>query len=232
MRTIPALNKAFNIIWFPAFVASMIFSVLGIAINNYPLIVIFKSMFVPLLALWTYMKWQSQLTRVFWYLQIALLCALLGDIFMVFIKESEVFLIIGGTLFSVQHIFYILLNLMARKKDVIIWKAPYWGLPHFGYVFLFSTLYLCKATFHIKFQSFIYAFFLGSTFLTAFHRETKNSVKHWILIIGCLCFLVSDTLIFLDLYLFPMTDVASTSILVTYYIAQICICYGNLPSTN
>jgi len=231
MRAIPATSKTIYIIWFPMFIASMVLSIVGVAINNLILIEIFKTAFIPLLAFITYMKWTGPLTREYYFLQLALLCAWAGDIIMIFNKIHLTYFIAGALMFLVQHVLFIMINLQSRRKDVVIWKAPYWGLPHIGYVFAFSIVYFCKMDFVLKSIVTLYAFFLGSSFLTSFHREINNKIKRWVMIMGFLSFLISDSLIVIDKFLLPMTDVTSTSILVTYYVAQTCICYGNLPNS-
>lgn len=232
MKALDAKQKIGHIFWLLLFIASISLSAIGFAVGNFLLFVIFKSLFVPLLSFMVYWKWERPLSKNYYLLQLALLCAWVGDVLLSFSKSHPLFFILGACSFLIQHNFYIWLHLSNREKKRFIWETPFWGLPNLGYIVLFSIIYFAEINLILRSVCMIYAFFLGTSFLTAFHREMMNKRKYWLVVIGFGIFVLSDVLISIDSFLYPFSEVGGTSILFTYYIAQSLICLGNFPEPS
>ena len=218
--------------WLPLYVASVVVSVIGHAMDSLGTVLIFKGLFVPLIAWRAYEKWPRPRTSDYYVLQLGYLCSWLGDLLLVFAKCGEGYFVGGAGLFLVQHCLYIYLNFAHRSKESVLWKTPYWGVPNVAYVILFCVLYYGHMALILKTECMVYAFFLGTSFISSLHRENRNTKKHILVVIGFLSFVASDILIAIENFLYPMTPIQSTSVLITYYIAQTLINIGYIPDVT
>ena len=232
MNKLDAKRKAVHIIWTLLYTAAFVLSMVGCAINHWTIFALFKSLFMPMVSILAYVQWTGPFNKQFYLLQLAFLFAWLGDVFLAFQKTHSLFFIIGACFFLIQHNFYIWLNLLSRGKPISIIRAPYWGLPNIAYVILFSVNCMADVNMIMRSECMIYSFFLGSSFYTAFYREMPNRQKYWTIVIGFAWFVLSDILLAVDKFLYPMTQAQGSSILFTYYVAQTLICLGNLPDVE
>ena len=232
MKAIQACDKIVLVLWLPLFIASCVLSCVGFAIEHFALFLTFKALVVPLLALLVHIKWSRPLNKQYYLLQLALLCAWMGDVLLAFAKTHMLYFILGACSFLFQHNFYIWLNLTTKGHKGSIWQAPYWGLPNLAYVVLFSLLYMAEVGKILRTECMIYAFVLATAFLTAFHRDMKNRRKYWTIVMGFFFFFCSDILLSVDAFIYPFSPPAATSILITYYLAQGLICIGNIPDVD
>ncbi len=224
-----AKQKVERVFWLLLYVASFSLSVLGCCIENWLLFAIFKSLFMPTVAVLAYSEWQRPLSRHYYVLQMAFLFAWLGDVLLAFASVHWMFFVLGASSFLVQHAFYIWNNLSAWGKSTHFF--PYWGLPHVPYLLLFSMEYFSCVDHTLKMECMIYSLFLGTAFMTAFYRDTPNRRNYWTMVTGFAFFVVSDMLIAVDKFIYPLTAAEGSLILVTYYIAQTLICYASMPDS-
>ena len=223
-----ALKKIADIFTGIIYISSIVLSIVGYATDNRLLYAIFKAMFVPSLMFYTFMNWPYPRSKNYALLQLAFFFAWVGDILISLPKEYVIFLFFGGWCFLFQHIFYIWLNVKSKTEHTSFWKTPYWGLPSAAYIALFSISYWSRGSYTDKFQYGLYSFILGTSFYTSFYRKTKTRINYWILIIAFTFFAISDVILIIENFLYTLTSLQASSVLLTYYIAQSLICYAHL----
>lgn len=187
---------------------------------------------MPSMILYTYLSWTGPRDRRYFLLQIAFTCSWIGDTLIALPKTYTIFLFLGGWSFFFQHIFYIWLNLASKGAQSKAWKTPYWGLPSAAYIAMFSVSYWSQGNFTDKLQYGLYSFTLGISFSSSFYCELKRRSNYWIRILGFAVFVISDVIIMVDNFIYTMTDLQASSILVTYYVAQSLICYSHLDEAK
>lgn len=227
-----AKQKVCRVFWVLAYLSSIVLSMLGFAIGSWPLFAGFKVLFIPTISVLVYVEWPRPLTKQYYLLQLVYVCAWMGDLMLSLVRFHQGCFLFGAISFLLQHNFYIWLNLTARAKDGNLFHSPYWGLPNLGYVVLLSTEYYAGTGGMFKAACMIYSLFLGTAFMTAFHREMANRKKYWITVAGFAFFVLSDLILAIDRFIHPLSDPMGTLILLTYYIAQTMICYGTLPDVG
>eukprot|EP00826_Nyctotherus_ovalis_P049153 TRINITY_DN5887_c0_g1_i8.p1 TRINITY_DN5887_c0_g1~~TRINITY_DN5887_c0_g1_i8.p1 ORF type:complete len:241 (+),score=39.78 TRINITY_DN5887_c0_g1_i8:162-884(+) len=223
-----AATKASFIFLAIIYLASFLLSIIAYAIDNRPMYALFKSLVVPSIMAYTYLAWVGPRTRHYTLLQLAFAFAWVGDVLIALPKTYPVFLFVGGWFFFFQHIFYISLHLTAKNCSANLWKTPYWGLPTIAYVALFSIAYWARGNLWDKIQFSGYSFILGTSFYTSFYRETKARRGYITCILGFAFFVISDIILLLDNFVFTMTDLQASTVLLTYYIAQSLISYTHV----
>ena len=222
------LKKVADVFLGLIYISSFVLSIVGYAIDNRLLYAIFKAMVMPSIMFYTYMNWPHPRNKNYVLLQLAFFFAWVGDVFISLPKEHIIFLFFGGWFFFFQHIFYIWLNVSSKTEHSSFWKAPYWGLPSIAYVALFSIAYWSHGSFTDKLQYTGYSFILGTSFYTSFYRETKTRKNYWVAVIGFTFFVISDVILLIENFLYTLTSLQASSVLLTYYIAQSLICYAHL----
>lgn len=154
--------------------------------------------------------------RQSYLLLLAFLCALLGDIFLLF--EGDIFFIAGLSSFIVMHALYIrmigLLNV--QPKSAVIKKS----------VSIFSLIFIFWGMFHHSFGAFkwsvlFYACVLGLGLLMAWTRSGR-SLAHKYLLIGYVLFFVSDLSLAIDKFIVPH-PIWHVPIMLTYMVCQFLI---------
>ncbi|MBX2841641.1 MAG: lysoplasmalogenase [Flammeovirgaceae bacterium] len=142
----------------------------------------------------------------------AFLFSWLGDIFLMFQGVNPLFFIIVLASFLVSQIKYILVFNKAidnSKSQKSIFKAmPYLILPFLFYGVFFYILLFPYLDMILKIAVLFYAIALVGMSATAFNRKKMTSKKSWLLVfIGAILFVISDSLIGVNKFLFsePLT---------------------------
>jgi len=216
------VTKVFYIFLAVLYLTSCIISIIAYAIGNRLVHGIFKALVMPSIMGYTYLSWVGLRDKKYILLQLAFFLACIGDVIIALHKEYS--LSVGGGFFLFQHFIYIWLNLSAKETKTSIWKTPYWGLPSIAYVALFSICYWAHRNVTERILLIFYSFILGSSFYTAFYREARTKFNYTAGILGFAFFVLSDIILFLDNFVFRITDLEASSVLLTYYIAQTLIC--------
>lgn len=230
-NSVSARFKVFNTFLYLIAIASAILSTIGVIVNYWPILAIFKTLYMPSISLLVYMHWNEAHDRQYQLLQIAFLFAWLGDIAILFDKLHLIVFVIGGLLFLVQQILYIIINVRAKHPQNSLLKAPYWGLPSMVYIVCYNLIYWAPAPLDGKIIATIYCTFLATGFYTSFCRGVKNQLKYFACILGFTFFIISDILIGYNQFVEALNDEKASLILITYYIAQAFISYSNIPDT-
>jgi hypothetical protein len=225
-------SKLIYIFCLPLYVSTFILSIAGFILEDLAIYFTFKTAFMPTLSLFLFLYYPRPLNKVFYLLQLAFLFAMLGDALIVLQVYHPLFFSLGACSFLIQHNFYIWINRQASGPKNYVWMKPYWGLPNIAYVILFSLIYFAEIDKILKAECMIYAFFVVTALVTACNRDMKNRFKYWMVLIGFAIFLLSDCIILFEKFVMPLTNWQSSSVLVTYYMAQTMILYGNLPDKD
>jgi len=216
------VTKVFYIFVAILYLISFIISIIAYALGNRLVHGIFKGLVMPSIMGYTYLSWAGPRDKKYALLQLAFFLAWIGD--MIIALPREYTIKIGGGFFLFQHFIYIWLNLSAKGTKASIWKTLYWGLPSIAYVALFSICYWANRNVIERILLVFYSFVLGSSFYTVFYREARTKFNYTAGILGFTFFVLSDIILFLDNFVFKITDLEASSVLLTYYIAQSLIC--------
>lgn len=211
-----------------AYASAFTLSIAGFLIGRWHIFFIFKALFMPCVSLYAHLSWEGTRARRYVPLQLAFLFAWIGDVILGLPRVHPIILKLGGASFLFQHVFYIGLNISAKGSQKSLLKTPLWGFPTISYAVLFSLIYWSKGGLIDKLTCALYAAFLATSFYTSFYREISSLVKYWTCIVGFGLFVLSDMLIIMEEFIFALTPLESSMILVTYYIAQSLICYTHV----
>lgn len=159
------------------------------------------------------------------YLLLALLFSLAGDLFLLFDKEGSSNFIYGLLSFLLAHLFYILLFIYSRKKQMLKGWNPLVAIILLIYVASFFYLLSPKLG-SLKIPVLIYALVLGAMLLCAWHAfDRKHRIVRQLVLLGAVLFVLSDSLLAINKFYhaFPYSGIA---VMTTYALAQLLITIG------
>lgn len=196
--------------------------------HNFILDLIFKPLIVISLLVYLFIQGGHKEKAVIFAI-FGLLLSLLGDVFLIFQEQNSLFFIGGLVSFLAAHISYILYYLRSsepvatkklKNKNSFVLLMIIYGVIF--YLLLYNNLGALKV------PVFIYTTVLISMNIFALNRYGKVNGKSFKLImIGALCFALSDSLLALNKFLEPI-PVSGVLILATYAAAQYFITKGVL----
>ena len=159
----------------------------------------------------------------------ALFFAWLGDVFLMFQTSQPTFFIFGLGAFLISHLFYIVIN----RKLRIDQNADSSNKPRLAR-YNFFLLLICLSLITVLQPNLsemvvpvvIYAFTITFMTISAMHRYGKtNNSSFWMVMIGALLFMISDSTIALNKFMEPI-PYARIIIMITYITAQFMIVKG------
>ena len=155
---------------------------------------------------------------------IALICSLFGDVFLMFDDQNQLFFILGLVAFLIAHIFYVFVFLKHKNPQ----KKPFFFIAILV-LYAFTLFYFIKPNLDdLLIPVVVYMLVILSMATTAFMRHQKvNSLSFKFVLFGAFFFLISDSLLSLNLFYKPL-PLANISIMTTYAIAQYLIVIGIL----
>ena len=154
----------------------------------------------------------------------ALICSVLGDIFLMFVSKSEHFFTIGLIAFLLAHLMYISVFLKHKNKDMSIT------------VFVILLLLYASGLFYVLKDGLgvmlipvlIYMFVILSMATSAYVRKHKiSSISYKLVLIGAILFMISDSILALHKFYKPIPW-SNISIMLSYALAQFLIVFGIL----
>jgi uncharacterized membrane protein YhhN len=162
------------------------------------------------------------------FTSLALILSLIGDILLLFVYKSEYFFIAGLIAFLTAHIMYCLVFLKQRNPTtkpygfIIILLAYTIGLfsilkSELGDLLIPVIVYIC-----------VILLMTVSAFL---RRGKANSTSFYLVFIGALFFMLSDSLLAINKFHSPIAF-AGFSIMFTYALAQLLIVVGLLKQQH
>lgn len=210
------------------FFITAVLQVTGEILQNEVLIFVFKPLLMPLLLTWYLLKSTPLKRKV--SLIIALIFSFFGDTFLLFVYKNELFFLLGLGSFLVAQLAYVYTFNKERLKHQL--PSGYIAL-----IALFFTFYIGILFYSISenlndflIPVIIYASAVGLMGITAafrFNSVDKNSFIQ--VFLGAFLFVVSDTFIALDKFLYNgQLAYASVIIMTLYIIGQFFIIKGSL----
>ena len=163
-----------------------------------------KPLLIPLLILIFITRLKSEKTQVDKLFLTGLVLSFFGDLFLLF-KWG---FLPGLGSFLMAHVFYIIS--FRKKTQNTIWK--FWPII----LGLFATtllVFLFPYLKEMKIPVIIYAIVISVMMYTALKTQNRN------LIVGALLFLISDTLLSINLFLQPLM-ILNLLVMITYIVAQ------------
>lgn len=218
------LRQAFLFLFF----LTSILQVTGEVIQNDFLIFVFKPLLMPLLLLW-YINSSEKTTRNKNIIT-ALIFSFLGDTFLLFVYRNELFFLLGLGSFLIAQLAYV----YTFNKDRIKHRLP---SGYIALVLLFFLFYIGLLFYSISgnlndflIPVIVYASAVGLMGITAaFRYQSVNNSSFLQVFLGAFLFVVSDTFIALDKFLyFGKLPHASVIIMTLYIIGQFFIVRGTL----
>ncbi|MEO6720448.1 MAG: lysoplasmalogenase [Ferruginibacter sp.] len=157
---------------------------------------------------------------------IGLICAWLGDTFLLFETKDPLFFIAGLASFLLTHVCYIIYFLRLRVSSIsMLKKQPIIILLVIAYgagLFIFLNPYLGD----LKIPVLVYAIVICSMLLCAVHIYSRvNEPSNKLYVAGALFFVVSDSLLAINKFYMPLF-LSHSSIMLTYCMAQYFIVSG------
>lgn len=225
--------KRNQIIYIIGFVV-VIGDLLGRVIQSEVLDFIFKPLLMPLLLLYFWINSTHQQNISFKLLVFALIFSWLGDVFLMFTEVTQLFFVLGLSSFLLAHVFYVITFYFSVKNSSsqgkgYLFTNPIWVIPFLAYgvgFFAITFPYLEE----MKVPVLVYAIVITSMGFFALNR--KNSVPdlsfNWVMI-GAILFMISDSCIGINKFLFSNTLTwMPFLIMVTYILGQVMIIRGCL----
>ncbi|MCK8521198.1 lysoplasmalogenase [Aquimarina sp. D1M17] len=155
---------------------------------------------------------------------LALVFSLLGDVFLLFTQNSNVFFMLGLTMFLIAHLVYILIFLKNRSQQGNKRLFPMLTLIY-G-VLLFALLYEKLGSMLIPVAIYMIVILFMSN--TAYFRSRKVSGQSYVLVLaGALFFMLSDSLLAIDMF-YKTLPYNNVLVMSTYAVAQLLIFIGIL----
>ncbi len=156
----------------------------------------------------------------------AMICALLGDTFLIFQAQNPLFFMLGLGAFLLMQIGYSLyFNREIKFKKSLLFHAPYWMI----FVIIYDLmLYInvSENSGNLKGAILAYTICIATMMLSAINRFgqiSQNSFR-WVFF-GALFFLISDSILAVNKFASPVSN-AGFWIMSTYTLAQYLIVRG------
>jgi len=188
-----------------------------------------KPLLMPILALYYFIEIRGSKLKANRILLFSLGFSWLGDAFLMYQKSNEIYFILGLGSFLVAHVLYIICYVkMSNQSEVDKDKRPRLARYDLFLVLIWFALIsvLLPVLGEMKIPVMLYSMTITGMTLAALHRFQKTTQSSfWMVMIGALIFMLSDSMIAINMFLEPIAH-ASTLIMVTYIIAQVFIVKG------
>jgi uncharacterized membrane protein YhhN len=222
--------KKFYIYFFVLSVFYLFLEILGQSCLKY----IFKPLL--LISLSFYFLKQTQINRNLFakFIQIALFFSLVGDTFLLFADQSEIFFMLGLLFFLAAHIAYIFAYSKAKDNtspSVSFLQTTLVAVPFvFFAALVFWMLKNSLSTLYYPVLIYIVVItYMGICAALRFHRTNQKSFV--LVLLGALFFMISDTLLAVNKFLEPVAF-AGFCIMATYIAAQFLLVEGSILHLN
>lgn len=188
--------------------------------------------FKPLLMIWLlgfyYHKLEGKLDTFAKLIVGALVFSWGGDVSLMFVRQAEIFFVLGLGNFLIAHVLYV----VAYHKSVsmvgqqgFIRQQPIWALP-FLLLGVGLYLYLFPHLKELAIPVLVYASTIVLMAVFALNRRgSTNPTSYQWVFLGALLFVISDSFIAINKFVIPVPQ-AGLIIMVTYIAAQYLIVKG------
>ena len=201
-------------------------------INSFILEIIFKPLIVISLVVYLFIE-EGHKRKAVTFAIGGLLLSLVGDVLLIFQGEGPLFFIGGLISFLMAHILYIFYYF--RSSEIVAEKKLKNKFVFILLILIYGIIFcllLNDRLGALKVPVFLYTTVLLSMNIFALNRYGKVNDKSFKLImIGALCFALSDSLLAINKFLLPI-PLAGVWIIATYATAQYLITQGVLRSPS
>ena len=195
---------------------------LGIVFNNQEVLTATKPFLMPILLYYVYRSQIEQVTIKTILLWISLVFAWLGDLALM---QADAYFLLGVGMFFIAQLCYILLFFKSVEEPIKFKALPL--LPYLLSAILLFYILLPK-TDELLIPVFIYGISLiGMDGIARLRQGRTASKSYYYVLIGTLLFLISDTLLALNKFVWDI-PYAGIGIMSTYMAAQLLITEGIL----
>jgi uncharacterized membrane protein YhhN len=187
-----------------------------------------KPLLMPLLMLGFYVASAKRSGQLFYLILFALLLSWAGDVLL----QMKGMFIPGLISFLLAHVFYIVYFIKTGKgKKGLLQQQPLMGIPVFIYILIFLwQLYPFLDV--LKIPVTVYGITIGTMLLASINMRRKiNDVAATCFIIGATLFVISDSLLAVNLFAYSRM-LLSLCVMLTYASAQYLIVKGTLLNTE
>lgn len=194
--------------------------------------------FKPLLMIWLlgfyYQKLEGKLDTFAKLIVGALVFSWGGDVSLMFVRQAEIFFVLGLGNFLVAHVLYVIAyykSVSITGQQGFIRQQPIWALPFLLlgvglYTYLFPHLK------ELAIPVLVYASTIVLMAVFALNRKgsTNYTSYQWVFL-GAFLFVISDSFIAINKFVIPVPQ-AGLIIMVTYIAAQYLIVKGCIAHTK
>jgi len=188
-----------------------------------------KPLLIPILGVFYLISIKRSNIQHSWLIMISLFFSWLGDVFLMYQMNNPIYFMLGLGSFLIAHILYIICYVkMSNVGSVDKDKRPRLARYDFFLILIWLTLItvLFPVLGEMKTPVVIYSMTITGMVLAALHRFQKTtSQSFWMVIIGALIFMLSDTMLAINKFLEPIAY-ANVLIMITYIVAQYLIVSG------
>jgi uncharacterized membrane protein YhhN len=183
-----------------------------------------KPLLMPLLMLGFYLRSTRRNSTGFYFIAAALVLSWAGDVLL----QMKGMFIPGLISFLLAHIFYIIYFIRSNSRiKGLLQIHPFIGIPVLLYILLFLWL-LFPYLDALKIPVTVYGITIGTMLLASINMRRKtNAMAATCFIIGALLFVVSDSLLAVNLFAYS-SMLLSLCVMLTYTSAQYLIVRGAL----
>ncbi|MEE9309507.1 MAG: lysoplasmalogenase [Cocleimonas sp.] len=211
------------------FIVIAVVNLTGVAFKLEWVILISKPLLMPTLLVWAIAQSHSQNITLSLSVFIALVFSFLGDTFLLFDADNELFFLLGLGSFLVAQTAYAFTFFKDIHKPLPFSSAYLFAVIIFVLIYVVVFFYnLFTSLGGMTVPVFIYALAVGAMGLMAALRYKSVTVtSFYLVLVGATLFIISDTFIALDKFLFnSQLPFASLIIMSTYILAQFLIVQG------
>ena len=212
-------------LWLVGIAAASAF-IVGIALDMYWLRLLVKMIPVGCMALWLWFR-DEEKDLYSWGIFLGLLCSMGGDIFL---EINKNLFVVGLGCFLTAHLCYITAYVSASRKTVFLQALPFLGYGVSLYAYMYGSI-------QVKFPRLVVPVALYTTVICCmmwratalFQEKNVRRSAAWFAVLGAMTFALSDSLIALNKFVWPIPGVRY-AIIVTYWLGQLGILHSVVRS--
>lgn len=191
--------------------------VTGEVIESTTLTFLFKPLLMPLLLLWYLYSIEKKALKK--GLVIALIFSFFGDTFLLFVYRNEAFFLLGLGSFLVAQLSYVYLFFKDKQKGKLPLGFAIGSLSFFSFFVGLLLLVIYDDLNDLLLPVIVYAIAVGLMGVAAsFRYQSVNNTSFIYVFLGAFLFVISDTVIALNKFLFNGQMLLSGFIIMSLYI--------------
>jgi uncharacterized membrane protein YhhN len=219
-----------NTIWIVLFLLALATVLIADYLNNEDLRLASKPLLIPLLAIYFLSETRTRATALKAWIMLALFFSWVGDVLLMFQQKHPNYFLFGLASFFLAQIFYIVFFHNIRMRENIRGNALLLlGVVVYYYILIYLlSPYLGKLSLPVRIYGVVLSFMLMLAMHTTFSVQKRAG---WMMTIGAILFVISDSLLAIDKFYSPL-KFGALIILLTYGMAQLLITLGAVRYIN